>query len=293
MNDLLEKQTKQTMKTELMMITPSQAAAMLKDSNTNNRKLRQRWVEQLARDIKNGVFITTHQGIAFDDKQVLLDGQHRLAAIVLAGQPVEMNVTTGLESEICRRGVHIKTWDVIDKGGKRSDGEALKRAGFKHPQKVAGVVRVLLFFAGENSARSLSLPQIELALELVQSSVETCVAISEDRSNGLFRPRCAQVAAFVAYHSAYPAQAEELLCELVQITGEKKAPMRALARWAANHPQAAGSYQMSEFKVACAAIRCAHEKKPCEKLYATEANEEWMRKQCQSLVKKLKAIVSL
>lgn len=53
----------------------------------------------IAKDIRDGVFYTTHQGIAFDVEGVLVDGQHRLAAIVAADRGVWLLVTRGLAKE--------------------------------------------------------------------------------------------------------------------------------------------------------------------------------------------------
>ncbi len=49
-------------------------------------------IAQLARDMKAGRFACTHQGIAFDTEGRLIDGQHRLWAILEAEMPVRMRV---------------------------------------------------------------------------------------------------------------------------------------------------------------------------------------------------------
>ena len=54
-----------------------------------------RWVNHLATLIKNGEFTLTHQGIAFDEDGNLIDGQHRLHAIIKAGIAVKMEVSSG------------------------------------------------------------------------------------------------------------------------------------------------------------------------------------------------------
>lgn len=84
--------------TRLVTITPAMAAEWLK-CNTNNRPLKMQVVESYRRDMLAGAYRVTHQGIAFDRHGVLLDGQHRLRAIVAAGIAVTMLVTTGLEPE--------------------------------------------------------------------------------------------------------------------------------------------------------------------------------------------------
>lgn len=89
------------MKTTLRLLTPDDARALLKH-NTDNRPLRAAKVEQLAKLIKEGKWAPTHQGIGIAGTGRILDGQHRLHAIVSAGVAVEINVTTGLEEEVYR-----------------------------------------------------------------------------------------------------------------------------------------------------------------------------------------------
>lgn len=76
----------------LMTITPTMALNWLENANTNNRPVRDAYVKRLARDMMAGRWRLTHQGIAFDPHGVLLDGQHRLWAIVTADLSVEMHV---------------------------------------------------------------------------------------------------------------------------------------------------------------------------------------------------------
>jgi len=75
----------------VMDITPSQAFAWL-EGNTHNRPLDQAHVERLARDMKAGRWRLTHQGIAFDTTGLLVDGQHRLWAVIEADVTVPMRV---------------------------------------------------------------------------------------------------------------------------------------------------------------------------------------------------------
>lgn len=83
-------------KTEVMTITPKQAKLWLERSNTNNRVMRPDTAKKFARDIKNGNWQLTHQGIAFYSDGTIADGQHRLMAVVLADKAVRMSVTRNL-----------------------------------------------------------------------------------------------------------------------------------------------------------------------------------------------------
>lgn len=97
------------MKTTLINVTPEMAREWLQ-ANTDNRPLRSGHVESLRAAFARGEYKLTHQGIAFDDDGVVLDGQHRLHAIALVNDPgasFPMLVTKGIPRE---------AFKVIDSG---------------------------------------------------------------------------------------------------------------------------------------------------------------------------------
>lgn len=77
-------------------ITPEIASELL-SLNVDNRPIRKKQVKKLSKAITNGEWRFTHQGVAVSKTMRLLDGQHRLLAIVDAGVGVDMLVTTGLD----------------------------------------------------------------------------------------------------------------------------------------------------------------------------------------------------
>lgn len=99
---------------DVELITPEKAANYLQ-RNTNNRPLRKSLVALLAREMQLGRWKLTHQGIAFNCNGTLLDGQHRLAAVVESGTAVRMLVTHGVATE---------DQLVMDDHAKRSLGDA-------------------------------------------------------------------------------------------------------------------------------------------------------------------------
>jgi len=101
---------KPTFKTKLVLVTPAKATEWLQN-NTKNRRLRPRYVERLASDMTSGKYIATHQGVAFGTDGILVDGQHRLEAIVLSGTSQWLLVTTDLPPQALL---------VVDDGVKRS-----------------------------------------------------------------------------------------------------------------------------------------------------------------------------
>jgi len=96
-----------------MEITPAMAAEFLRRNERNPRKdmLDEKRVKAYAKAIKDGQWLLHHQGIAFDAEGFLIDGQHRLSAVVLAGIAVVMNVT---------HGVPVVSVGEIDRGIRRN-----------------------------------------------------------------------------------------------------------------------------------------------------------------------------
>ena len=101
------------------LITPEVAHLYLQ-SNTANRPLSESNIRLLAAAIRRGEWQLTHQGIAFDQDGVLLDGQHRLLAVVESGVAVEMMVTRGLSSE---------SFAAMDINRRRTAGQAVTMLG--------------------------------------------------------------------------------------------------------------------------------------------------------------------
>jgi hypothetical protein len=103
-----------------MTITPDKALNWLENANPNNRTLSDAHVNRLARDMKEGRWILTHEGIAFSPEGILLDGQHRLWAIVEADMPVEMHVWFNVDPAALM---------AIDSGKTRSLADILRISG--------------------------------------------------------------------------------------------------------------------------------------------------------------------
>ncbi len=103
--------TRKVKTAEFITVTPDMAASWLESDNSNNRRKRYWWSHAIATAILRGEWITTHQGIAFSVDGLLLDGQHRLEAIVESNTALEMLVVTGIDAN---------AFKVIDGGIKRT-----------------------------------------------------------------------------------------------------------------------------------------------------------------------------
>ncbi len=101
----------------LMYVTPDLAENWLAEANQGNRNLRPRRVESLARDMRNNVWSHTHEGLAFDENGRLVDGQHRLSAIVSSDRAQWLWVCNKLEVDAAL---------YLDDGARRSLADAAK-----------------------------------------------------------------------------------------------------------------------------------------------------------------------
>jgi hypothetical protein len=81
-----------------MLVTPAIAEAWLASNYRENRKLRPPRIEEYALAMRNGEWKLTSQGIAISEDGELLDGQHRLNAVVQSGCSVWMWVFFGVAS---------------------------------------------------------------------------------------------------------------------------------------------------------------------------------------------------
>jgi len=109
---------------EIVLVTPLLAEQWL-GGKAHNRPIHNSNVQKFERLILNGDFKLTHQGIAFDDEDRLIDGQHRLWAIFNTGKAVEMFVSRGWPTE---------TQQFVDQGLNRT---ALDILNLRNPETEA------------------------------------------------------------------------------------------------------------------------------------------------------------
>lgn len=77
--------------TKMVLIKPESAEELLK-LNSSNRPLNKKTVEWYAKQMKNGEWTISGQTISISDKNTLIDGQHRLAAVIKSGCEILFNI---------------------------------------------------------------------------------------------------------------------------------------------------------------------------------------------------------
>lgn len=114
-----------------MQVTPEIAARWLK-RNTRNRKLRIGTVARYARDMAAGKWQLEGSPIKFAPDGTLLDGQHRLAAVIESGATILTAVAFGIDPA---------AQDVMDNGRARTTADQLAIAGEKNASALAAAAR--------------------------------------------------------------------------------------------------------------------------------------------------------
>jgi hypothetical protein len=142
---------------KILEVTPEMAAGWLKN-NPRNRNLNAKVVDDLARAILQGNWALNGEAIKLSSDGQLLDGQHRLSAIVKSGATVEMLVVTGLEPW---------TQDTMDTGRKRTTADVLAIHGEGNTNVLAAVTkRVWMLEQGNHKFANFSSPS---TLELMET----------------------------------------------------------------------------------------------------------------------------
>lgn len=133
---------KEEIVTEIINITPAKASSWLANNKFDNRSLTDRLVDKIARDIKQGKWVFDGSPIRFDQNENIIDGQHRLWAIVTAGIAVKSLVIYGLSDE---------SKDIIDTGKPRSNSDILHFHGFVNTSSLANACRLSIGYKLNNA----------------------------------------------------------------------------------------------------------------------------------------------
>lgn len=117
-------------------IGPATAKRFL-EQNIGNRKCSEPVVAKYAKAILAGEWLMNGETIKFDDQERLLDGQHRLRAVIRANTAVEMCVVRGLPG---------KAFKTLDQGKARKASDCLYILKYKNPHALAAAGRMMFAY---------------------------------------------------------------------------------------------------------------------------------------------------
>lgn len=143
---------------ETVKVTPVMAADWL-EFNTHNRTLRFRVVDAYAADMAAGDWQWNGETVKFAADGTLLDGQHRLAAIVQSGVTVPLLVVRDLESG---------AQDTVDAGARRQFSDALKLRGEADFMVLASVIRRIAIWESGERVSKIYTPTTTQMLQILE-----------------------------------------------------------------------------------------------------------------------------
>lgn len=120
----------------VMTITPALAKQWLGE-NTHNRHLNEKHVATLAGAIKRGEWELNGAAITRAKDGTLIDGQHRLHAVVKADKAIKSFVGLNMP---------MSTQETVDAGKKRTFGHVLQLRGYTHADQLASATRALYVY---------------------------------------------------------------------------------------------------------------------------------------------------
>jgi len=104
-------------------------------NHVSNRNVAKQNLDFLVHQIKDGKWKLNGDTIVFDEYGNLLDGQHRLEAVVITGKELQSNVTFG---------IHRDTFHTIDTGKGRNSADVLSSQGYKNASVVSAAAKMVM-----------------------------------------------------------------------------------------------------------------------------------------------------
>lgn len=193
------------MKLEKYLMTPQRAAQILDrtraDDTFANRPMRASLVKSLARAIREGQWVFTHQAIALDSAGVCIDGQHRLAATVEAGIAVPVMLATGCERE---------SFKAIDCGVKRTYSDRIHISNnHVFNTRAVSIARAYVAYGKGIAASLINTNDVELAYLEIQGGIDAVANKFTHKVRGITRYDSG--AALAVYYAVHPNNGQEFL----------------------------------------------------------------------------------
>jgi len=190
-------------------ITPV-AARKLLESNTHNRNLRPPHVAQLAEAMKRGEWELNGQTIKIATDGTLLDGQHRLRAVVDSGVKIR---------SLVMRGLPIDAQDTVDTGRRRRLADVLAIEGYSDSHALGAALGMLHRYRMgsriDYSHGGAPTPQQALDLLAREPEIEDSVKVARQVTKQVGGP----IGVFSAFHHVFrevdPEPAQEFFARLI------------------------------------------------------------------------------
>jgi len=188
---------------KFVKVTPKMAIEWLA-TTVKNRRLKDQHVQQLSHDMRTKRWKQNGESIKFDWDDHLMDGQHRLHAVVRADEPFVFLVVRGLDP---------KSFDTLDNQATRKYADVLSAEGEKSTTLLSSALGILAnyhlnrgtfrqgFTMGERASTLALFPDVREAVNPAHSLYRNCAF--------KLMPPGPVVFCYYAFRKADPKKAEE------------------------------------------------------------------------------------
>lgn len=204
-------------------ITPIQAKNLLAShANPKNRKINRATVLRLAAAMTRGLWKVTNESIGISALGMILDGHHRLHAVVMADKPQQFTVTRGLDES---------TVAVINRGKLRTLAQVAHMVEGAPDRKVLEVARVWISVLSGSTKRALDEDLFEVARALTPYWEKVAIMETARVRGTRAGTRLGMVAAAILYGADVATPFAEEFAHVMRREGVGSAPTQNLARW--------------------------------------------------------------
>lgn len=279
------------MNVKIQTFTPELAKKILKvqedriaKGDLRQRSLDDRTVLKYAHDMRSGHWLVNNQGIGFNAKGDLIDGRHRLWAVVKCGKPVKMLAIYGL-TDHQNNTITVKAIDTIDCGRQRALAQQLRIDGLLNSALMAAAVRAVSIVAIGHPNRKLSTSMAKGILSIYQhdfQKVFTLLHSAARISRGFFLGPVAM------WHSAHPIKAAQFCTDYVDLISlSSGSPIIALKKYMETH---SSRQTDASVKAVCCAIQHYSNDNKVQLIKPSDEALQWLLK---SQGEKAKQIISI
>lgn len=204
----------------LVDVTPALASAWL-GVGRFNRRINYNTVNKYVRQINSDLWRCTHQGIAFTREGVLIDGQHRLLAIVKANKTVPLVVFLNQS---------LENFAFIDCGRNRSNLDTMRLGQTDGTLSSLHTQTVRSFLAGRfcRTANRWSNAEINDAYAIHHEAINHVVDIFATCQDKRVNDPTVRAVLARAYYHVGPEQITEFATKLICCNGKDGDPISVL-----------------------------------------------------------------
>jgi hypothetical protein len=168
---------------KMLTVTPAVATQLLQ-RNTHNRTVSRSRVRQYAADMRKGQWAFNGEAVKIADDGTVLDGQHRLLAVIEADRSVDLLLITGLPAA---------AQETMDQGRSRTLGDVLKLRGEANYFVLAAATRIVCLYERDGvpfKDAFVDAPTVHQCLRTLEHNpgIRDSVKLAQDLSRGSLLP---------------------------------------------------------------------------------------------------------